>query len=96
MGLRLKKSITVFPGVKLNFAKSGVSCSFGGRGASVKVGARGASARVGARGVFSGIGLAGLTWLAERNGLLPKQVSEFFSGPFAELVEAVKNVLLKI
>lgn len=32
MGLNFRKSITIFPGVKLNLSKSGVSCSFGKKG----------------------------------------------------------------
>ena len=32
MGLNFRKSITIFPGVRLNLSKSGVSCSFGKKG----------------------------------------------------------------
>ncbi len=32
MGLNFRKSISIFPGVKLNLSKSGVSCSFGKKG----------------------------------------------------------------
>lgn len=38
MGFRFQKRVRIFPGVTLNFSKSGVSTSFGGRGARVTVG----------------------------------------------------------
>lgn len=41
MGLRLRKSIKVFPGLTLNLSKSGVSASVGMRGAHVTVGKKG-------------------------------------------------------
>ena len=42
MGWRYRKSITIFPGVRLNISKSGVSLTFGTKGASVSVGKDGA------------------------------------------------------
>ena len=32
MGLNFRKSISIFPGVRLNLSKSGVSASFGKKG----------------------------------------------------------------
>jgi hypothetical protein len=37
MGLRLRKSIKLFPGVRINLSKSGVSTSLGVPGATVNV-----------------------------------------------------------
>lgn len=37
MGLRFRKSIKIFPGVKLNFNKKSIGLSFGTRGARVSV-----------------------------------------------------------
>ena len=50
MGLRFRRSVRLFPGVRLNFSASGVSTSIGVRGASVTVGARGTYANVGLPG----------------------------------------------
>ncbi|MCR4590289.1 MAG: DUF4236 domain-containing protein [Lachnospiraceae bacterium] len=41
MGLRYRKSITIFPGVKLNISKSGLSLSVGKKGAHVSAGTSG-------------------------------------------------------
>ena len=38
MGVRFRRRLTLFPGVRLNFSKSGVSTTFGVPGASVNVG----------------------------------------------------------
>lgn len=40
-GLRYRKTITIFPGVKINLSKTGVSTSVGGKGATVNVGTQG-------------------------------------------------------
>lgn len=50
MGLRFRRSVRLFPGVRLNFSRSGVSTSIGVRGATVTVGPRGAYANVGLPG----------------------------------------------
>lgn len=41
MGIRFRKSITIFPGVKLNISKSGLSLSVGKKGAHVTAGTSG-------------------------------------------------------
>lgn len=46
MGWRFRRSIRVFPGLKLNFSKSGISTTIGTRGASVTVGPKGTYANV--------------------------------------------------
>jgi hypothetical protein len=38
MGLRFRRSVRLFPGVRLNFSGSGISTSIGGRGAHVTIG----------------------------------------------------------
>jgi len=50
MGLRLRRTIKVFPGLTLNLSKSGVSASVGIRGAKVTVGSKGIRKTVGIPG----------------------------------------------
>lgn len=50
MGLRLRKSIKVLRGLKLNLSKSGVSVTAGRRGACVTLSSRGTRATVGLPG----------------------------------------------
>lgn len=50
MGLRFRRSVRLFPGVRLNFSGSGISASVGGRGATVNVGKRGVRSTVGIPG----------------------------------------------
>ena len=47
MGFRFRKTIKLFPGVKLNFSKSGVSTSIGVPGATINISKRGARGTVG-------------------------------------------------
>lgn len=46
MGIRFRRTISILPGVRLNFSKSGVSLSLGPRGASLNFGQRGTYANV--------------------------------------------------
>ncbi len=50
MGLRFQKRLQVFPGVRLNFSRSGVSATIGVQGASVTVGRDGVHANAGLPG----------------------------------------------
>ena len=50
MGFRFRRSVRLFPGVRLNFSGSGISTSIGVRGASVTVGPRGSQLNVGLPG----------------------------------------------
>ena len=50
MAFRFRRSLRLFPGVRLNFSKSGVSASVGVRGATLNLGQRGARATVGLPG----------------------------------------------
>jgi hypothetical protein len=50
MGLRFRRSVRLFPGVRLNFSRSGVSTSIGVRGATMTLGPRGTYANVGILG----------------------------------------------
>ncbi len=50
MGLRLRKSIKLMPGLKLNLSKSGMSLTAGRRGACVNFSSRGTRATVGMPG----------------------------------------------
>ena len=50
MGFRFRKSIKLFPGVRLNLSKSGVSTSIGRPGATINISARGTRATVGLPG----------------------------------------------
>lgn len=50
MGLRLRRSVKLFPGVRINFSLSGISASIGMPGASVTVGPRGTHLNLGVPG----------------------------------------------
>lgn len=50
MGFRFRRSVRLFPGVRLNFSASGISASVGVRGASVTVGPRGSHVNLGIPG----------------------------------------------
>lgn len=50
MGFRFRKSIKIFPGLRVNLSKTGASLSVGGRGASVNIGPRGTYGNVGLPG----------------------------------------------
>jgi Protein of unknown function (DUF4236) len=50
MGLRFRRSMKLFPGVRLNFSGGGISTTIGVRGASVNLGKRGAHLNVGIPG----------------------------------------------
>jgi hypothetical protein len=50
VGLRIRRTIRVLPGLRVNVGKSGVSLSVGGRGATVNVSKRGTYGTVGIPG----------------------------------------------
>lgn len=50
MGLRVRKTIRVLSGLRVNLSRSGISTSIGEPGATVNVGRRGARATVGLPG----------------------------------------------
>jgi hypothetical protein len=50
MGFRFRKTIKLFPGVRLNFSKSGVSTSIGAPGATINISKRGTRGTVGIPG----------------------------------------------
>lgn len=50
MGLRFRRSVRLFPGVRLNFSRSGVSTTVGVRGATMTIGGQGAHVNVGLPG----------------------------------------------
>ncbi len=50
MGLRFRRSVRLFPGVRINFSLRGVSTTIGPRGASVGIGQQGAFLNVGVPG----------------------------------------------
>lgn len=50
MGLRFQKRVQLFPGVRLNFSRSGISATLGVRGASMTVGRDGVYANLGLPG----------------------------------------------
>lgn len=61
MNLRFRKTITLFPGVKITLSKSGVSTNIGIPGANVGIGKRGIYGNVG----IPGTGLSGRTKLGD-------------------------------
>ncbi len=50
MGFRFRKSIKLFPGVRVNLSKSGVSATIGKPGATINVSERGTSGTIGIPG----------------------------------------------
>jgi hypothetical protein len=66
MGLRFRRSVRLFPGVRLNFSRSGVSTSIGVRGASMTFGSRGTYANVGIPG-------SGLSYRTRLDAPAPRQ-----------------------
>ena len=50
MGFRFRKTIKLFPGVKLNLSKSGITTSIGGPGATINISKRGTRGTVGIPG----------------------------------------------
>lgn len=50
MPFRFRKSLKIFPGLKINLSKGGISTSVGGRGASLNIGKRGLRSTVGIPG----------------------------------------------
>jgi hypothetical protein len=50
MPFRFRRSVKIFPGIRINLSKRGVSTSFGGRGHSINVGRRGVRSTVGIPG----------------------------------------------
>ncbi|MBN8890405.1 MAG: hypothetical protein ABS99_06070 [Acetobacteraceae bacterium SCN 69-10] len=50
MGLRLRKSIRLLPGLRVNLSKSGASVSVGGRGFTTNFGRNGARTTIGLPG----------------------------------------------
>ena len=46
MGLRIRKSVKIAPGVRLNFGKKGISTSIGKRGVGVTFGPTGTTAHI--------------------------------------------------
>src|SRR6266540_3704517 len=50
MGFRFQRRLKLFPGVRLNFSRSGISTTIGVRGASVTLGAKGSHVNLGIPG----------------------------------------------
>lgn len=59
MGFRFRRSVTLLPGVRLNFSKSGITTSLGGPGASINIGRRGTRKTIGLPG--SGVSYSALS-----------------------------------
>jgi hypothetical protein len=66
MGFRFRRSVRLFPGVRLNFSRSGVSTSVGVRGASMTFGSHGTYANVGIPG-------SGLSYRTRLDAPAPRQ-----------------------
>ena len=50
MGFRFRRSLKLFPGVRVNLSKSGTSLSLGGKGLSYNIGAKGTKTTAGIPG----------------------------------------------
>lgn len=89
MSLRFRRSVRLFPGVRLNFSRSGVSTTIGVRGATMTMGPRGTYANVG----LPGSGLSYRTRISPPQGRRPTptappsmpsiEPANFFLGPDA-------------
>lgn len=73
MSVRFRRSVTIFPGLRLNFSKSGITISLGRRGASITLGGRGTYANLG----LPGTGLSYRTRLDVAQPFIPR-VDEAF------------------
>ncbi len=67
MGLRFHKSVTLLPGVRVNFSKSGASVSLGGKGLTYNIGSKRNRATVGLPG--SGLSYSKTTGNGKSGGL---------------------------
>ena len=73
MGFSFRKTIKLFPGVKLNLSKSGISTSIGAPGATVNIGKRGTRATVGLHG--TGIGYSAKLSTPVKTAISQKQAA---------------------
>ena len=62
MGFRFRRSVRLFPGVRVNFSGRGASVSVGRKGATLNIGRRGTRATVG----LPGTGLSYSTSLSDK------------------------------
>lgn len=89
MGIRFRKSIKLFPGVRINLSKSGVSTSLGVPGATVNVKAgRKTKATVGLPG-------SGLSYTTPIEDKVPQASTGGFGITLWIIVAAVTYVLFK-
>lgn len=72
MGLRMRKSFKIMPGLRLNVSKSGVSATVGKAGACVNLSSRGAKATVG----VPGTGVSYSTKLGGKKQKTPEQLMD--------------------
>lgn len=79
MSFRFRKSVQLFPGVRLNFSRSGVSTTIGVRGAGVTIGPRGTYANVGLPG--TGHTALGLIAPLAAGGLRARPLRPLRAGP---------------
>ena len=66
MGFRFRRTVSLFPGVRLNLSRSGVSASVGVRGATVTLGRKGNYANIGIPG-------SGLSYRTRLSGSLQRE-----------------------
>src|SRR6266498_5339308 len=88
MSWRFRKSVKLFPGVRLNFSRSGISTTIGVRGASVNLGSRGAYLNTG----IPGTGLyqrRKLSGASSEKGQSIHATSEYANQPSIAQVEEV-------
>ena len=67
MAFRIRRSLKLLPGTRLNFGKSGTSVSLGGRGATLNLGPRGVRSTVGLSGT-------GISYVTQHSKLRPSLV----------------------
>lgn len=75
MGFRFRKSIKLFPGVRINLSKSGVSTSIGRPGATVNFSERGVRGTVGIPGT-------GMSYSENLSAGTPQPAADVTAGPW--------------
>lgn len=80
MGFRFHRSKKLFPGVRLNFSKSGLGLSFGRKGMRYSIGPKGTRTTLG----IPGTGLSYISTSSGKNGLSATEPVVFSGGAFSD------------
>lgn len=89
MGFRIRKNLTLLPGLRVNLSKSGASLSVGKRGATINIGRKGARSTIGVPG--SGVSYSSYEPYEKKSGQNPESGR---SGWFWPVTLAVAVILV--